>query len=64
MASSNFAFLHGLENLSEVRELFSFDEGFNEAAGEEANCFISVTVIANSGSLDGNHLDGGPEYFG
>ena len=64
IASSNFSFLHELEDLSELRELPNLEGGVDEATGEEVDGFLSVEAVANVGSLDGNHSDDRREYFG
>ena len=51
-----------MEDLSELRELSNFERGFNEAAGEEVECFLGAEAAADVGSLDGNRLDEGQEY--
>ena len=61
---SDFAFFQELEDLGELRELSNFERDFDEAAGEEVNCFLCVETVADVGSLDGNHLDDSREYFG
>jgi len=58
------AFLHELEDLSELRELPDLEGGVDEAAGEEVNGFLSVKAATEIGSLDGNYSDDRREYFG
>ena len=50
--------------MSELRELSNFEGNFDEATGEEVNCFWAVEVVADVGSLNGNRSDDGREYFG
>ena len=64
MASTNFAFLHELEDWSELRGISFFEGSFNETASEEVDCFFGVEAVANLDSLGGNHLEDGQEYFG
>ena len=63
IASCNFAFLQELEDLSELREFSNFERDFDEAAGEEVNCFLGVEAVPDVGSFDGNHSNDGREYF-
>ena len=63
MASTNFGFLHELEDWSELRGVSCFEGSFNETMSEEGDCFFGVEAVANLGSLDGNHLEDGQEYF-
>ena len=62
IASCNIAFLQELEDLSELRELFHFAGDFDQATGEEVNCFLATEVVAEVGFLDGNCLDEDREY--
>ena len=62
IASGNLAFLQELEHLSEPRELSDFEGDFDQATGEEVNCFLGVEAVAEVGSLDGNREDDGGEY--
>jgi len=48
---------------SELRGLSYFEGSFNKTVGEEVDCF-GVVAVANLGSLDGNPLADGQEYFG
>ena len=46
IASSSFAFLRGLEHLSELREFSNFEGDFDEATGKEVNCSWAVEAVA------------------
>ena len=45
--------------MSELRELSNFEGNIDEATGEEVNCSWAVEEVADVGSLNGNHSDGG-----
>ena len=49
--------------MSELRELYNFERGFDEPASEEVNCFLGIETVADVGSLEGNHSDDRREYF-
>lgn len=60
MASTNIPLPHESEDLSGFWGVSSF----NEAAGEEVDCFIGVVTAVTLGSLGVNNLGDGQEYFG
>jgi len=57
MGSTNFAFLHELEDWSDLRKLSYFEGAFDEPMNEEVDCFFGVEAVTNLGSLDDNHFE-------
>jgi len=51
MGSTNFAFLHELEDWSELRKLSYFEGGFDETMSEEVDCFFGVEAVTNLAPL-------------